>query len=136
MTKKLFLLRGNVGSHNKRDYNEKEIYTYLQSKGYIGVKVEEYSFLEQVFLFNNADYIIGPSGAFWTNLIFCKAGVKAISWLPKKVSEFSVYSTIANYFGVEMKFIFSKSLDGNLHGRYSISISDLLKTLDSEQVSV
>lgn len=134
--KKLFLLRGNVGNHNKRDYNEKEIYTYLQSKGYIGVKVEEYSFLEQVFLFNNADYIIGPSGAFWTNLIFCKAGVKAISWLPKKVSEFSVYSTIANYFGVEMKFIFSKSLDGNLHGRYSISISDLLKTLDSEHVSV
>lgn len=132
--KRLFLLRGSVGNHNKRDYNEKEIYSYLQSKGFIGVKVEEYNFIEQAFLFNNAEYIVGPSGAFWANLIFCIDDTKVISWLPQKVKDFSVYSTIANYFGINMKFINAESLDDNLHGRYLIDIIDLLKILDSEMV--
>ena len=37
---------------------------------------------EQVYLFNNAKIIIGPHGAAFTNLIFCKKNTKVIEIKP------------------------------------------------------
>lgn len=125
--KKFFLKRGKVSSFNKRDYNEEEIYLYFKEKGFEGLKIEEYSFFEQAYLFQNAEIIIGPSGAFWSNLIFCQAGTKAISWLPEKISSFSTYSTLAKYFGVKKKFLVAKSLNKNMHGEYTVNLENIRK---------
>ena len=80
-----------------------------------------------VYFFQNAEIIIGPSGAFWSNLIFCQAGTKAISWLPEKISSFSTYSTLAKYFGVKKKFLVAKSLNKNMHGEYTVNLENIRK---------
>lgn len=129
--KMIFLLRGKVSNFNKRDYNEEELYSFFKEKGFEGLKIEEYTFFEQAYLFNNAKVIIGPSGAFWSNLIFCQPDTNAISWLPEKLKEFSTYSTIAKYFGVKKKFLIAKSLTQNMHGEYTVSLENIRKLYES-----
>ena len=89
--------------------------------------MEDYTFSEQVSIFREAEMIVGPSGAAWANLIYSTSGTKALSWLPETMRNFSVYSTIAQYVGVEMEFILTKSKSKtNFHEAYEIN-TDLLK---------
>ena len=46
------------------------------------VELEKYSFQEQVSILSNCGYVVGPTGAAWTNIIFCDSlkKVKAICW--------------------------------------------------------
>jgi capsular polysaccharide biosynthesis protein len=54
----------------RRMTNEAEIRCYFESKGFVAVYPQEFSFLEQVQLFRNAEYIVGPHGAGLTNAIY------------------------------------------------------------------
>lgn len=123
--KKIFLLRGGVSTFNKRNYNESEIAAFFEKKGFVGVRPEEYDFLEQVYLFSEASHIVGPSGAFWSNLIFCNENTKCISWLTELHKEFSVYSTIANIFKIDMKFLKANMLSSDMHSSYHIDVEKI-----------
>ena len=125
--KKIFLMRGKVSGYNKRNYNENEVFEFFKDKGFEAVYAEKYSFFEQAYLFSNAEQIIGPSGAFWTNLIFSSPGVIALSWLPNSYKDFSVYSTIAKFYKVKMIFhIYNSS--NELHEAYNIKVDLLWKS--------
>ncbi|MHA3893211.1 glycosyltransferase family 61 protein [Acinetobacter sp. GXMZU3951] len=123
--KKIFLLRGEVSNFNKRFYNESEVAAFFIKKGFVCVKPEKYDFLEQVCLFSRASYIVGPSGAFWSNLIFCKENTKCISWLTGLHKDFSVYSTIADLFKIDMKFLTANMLTSEMHGSYHVDIKEI-----------
>lgn len=118
--KKIFLIRGKVSSYNKREYNEKEIFNYFKEYDFKEICIDEYSFLEQVYLFNNACFIAGPSGAVWTNIIFAKKDSYSVSWLPKKFFNFSGFSALAKIFSINMYFLEATSIDNNLHGKYNL----------------
>lgn len=127
---KIFLLRNpkHLSQHNKRNYNEEEIYSFFKQKGYHGVLMEEYSFEEQIYIFNNAKRIAGPTGAFWANILFCQEGSTAISWLNSNANQFSCYSTLAKYFGCDLSFIESVEEDSKiLHGKYNLPVKKLIE---------
>ena len=135
--KKIFLLRGagGVANYNKRDYNQDEIFSILSEFGFEGIFFESYSFSEQVRLFYNASHVVGPSGAFWSNIIFCRQGCKALSWLSCELSEFSVYSTLAAYFHCDMRFLESNLVSpGNMHGAYHLDGCKLREFLQSPSI--
>ena len=67
--------------------------------------MEDLSVEKQVNLMNHAEWIVGPTGAAWANLIFCQAGVKCLCWMAKEYGEFSVFSTIAGLVGAELRYI-------------------------------
>lgn len=130
--KKIFLLRNKkyLSPHNKRDYNEEEILRIFMKHGFEPVLVENYSFKEQIYLFNNAEEIAGPTGAFWANLIFCKPGTRMTSWLTEQMAEFSCYSTLAMYYKCHMRFLKAKSKTKTIfHSSYHLEAKDVERFL-------
>lgn len=121
--KRIFLAR-RVGS--VRSYNQNEVINVFRENEFMIIYPEELNLEEQIAAFQHADFIAGPSGAAWTNIIFSRRGTKAISWLSESVDGFSVFSSLANYVGVDMKFVLAKPKDTiNIHSNYSVDCNKL-----------
>lgn len=74
--KKIFIDRRE--GRGRSILNYEEIRSYLNSKGFKFIFLEEYSFKDQISIFNNAKIIIGLHGAGFANLVFCKNNTKVI----------------------------------------------------------
>lgn len=102
---KIFLCRKN----GIRNYNQDEVFNYLSGYGFTKIFMEDLSFLEQVKTIHHADFIVGPTGAAWTNLIFCRTGAKALCWMADEFGDFSAYSSIAGMVGVDLRYLTYKA---------------------------
>lgn len=73
--KRLYIARRYVPNHwsNRFVVNEKEVFEYLEKKGFEQFYLEDLPFNEQTKLFNSAEIIIAAHGAGLTNLIFCNS---------------------------------------------------------------
>ncbi|MDA7714076.1 glycosyltransferase family 61 protein [Candidatus Pelagibacter sp.] len=80
--KKIFLDRSSSVFTHCQIKNNDEIINTLSKKGFTTYKVEDLSFEEQIFLFNDASIIVGAHGAAFTNIIFCKPETKIIEIIP------------------------------------------------------
>lgn len=81
-----------------RRYNEKELLEVAEKFGFKAVYLEDLNIHEQMFLIQNAEYMVGPSGAAWTNVIFSQPGkTKGLLWLANVWKDFSVFSTLAEF---------------------------------------
>lgn len=74
--KRIFISRSKASY--RRISNESALIELLSKKKFVSIHLEDLSIFEQAALFNNAEIIIGPHGAGWTNLIFCKPNTKII----------------------------------------------------------
>lgn len=99
--KKIFLAR-KIGGRN---YNQDEVFNYISVFGFTKVYMEDLSFLEQVRTVHHADVIVGPTGAAWTNLIFCRTDAKGLCWMADKLGDFSAFSNIAGMVGVDLRYV-------------------------------
>jgi capsular polysaccharide biosynthesis protein len=64
----------------RRIINNGEIERYLDSQGFESVQCENYTIAEQAAIFYNADVIVGPHGAAFTNAVFCKPDTKIVEF--------------------------------------------------------
>ena len=92
-----------------RNYNQDEVFNYLSVFGFTKIFLEDLSFLEQVRTIYHADLIVGPTGAAWTNLIFCRSGARGLCWMADESGDFSAFSSIAGMVGVDLIYITYKS---------------------------
>lgn len=123
--KKIFLARKETAA---RGYNQEEILIYFKNLNFTPLYLEDYDFNEQVAIFNNAEFIVGPSGAAWSNIIFCSSGCKAISWLPNHLAKFSIFSTLATLNDCDLKFITTSSDNPNdIHSSYYLDLEEIKK---------
>lgn len=99
--KKIFLCRKS----GIRNYNQDEVFNYLADLGFKKIFLEDLSFMEQVKTIHQADFIVGPTGAAWTNLIFCKSGAKGLCWMADETGDFSAFSSIAGMTGVDLRYV-------------------------------
>jgi len=76
LPKHIFISRSKA--QYRRISNEAALIDFLSSKGFVTVYLEDLSVYDQAALFSNADVIVGPHGAGFTNLIFCKPGTRII----------------------------------------------------------
>lgn len=125
--KRIFLTRKNA---SKRCYNELEVFDLLKEYNFEVIAPEAYTFCEQVALFNNAEYIVGGSGAAFTNLLFCHKDCKVICF--RSIRTYSpIFSTIANIIGIQMRYLAGASdCIVDLHANYIVSTDKLKKILD------
>lgn len=130
--RRIFLARHNTSA---RQYNQDDVISVFIKYGFDVVYPEKMNFIEQVMLFNKAEFIAGPSGAAWTNIVFCSDKTKAISWLASNLSGFSSFSSLAKYVGVDMQYVLATSRDESLfHSAYIVDCSHL-RTLVAKMLS-
>ncbi|WP_201546987.1 glycosyltransferase family 61 protein [Psychrobacter lutiphocae] len=126
---KIFVLRNedSVSRYNNRRYNQQEVFSFFKKEGFIGVYPDQLSLSEQIQLFQNADFIVGPTGASWSNLIFASKGMKAISWLPSQLQYFDTYCSLANLLGVDMRFLQYKTENEDIHSAYQLDLNEVIE---------
>jgi hypothetical protein len=100
---KIFLARER--GNDRREYNQDEVNTVLEGLGFESVLMEKLSFKEQVQLINNAEWIVGPTGAAWTNIIFARKGTKCLCWMAEQYGEFCAFSNIAENVGAQIEYL-------------------------------
>ncbi|MFS2158959.1 glycosyltransferase family 61 protein [Pseudomonas sp. Pseusp122] len=129
LPKRVFLAR----KHNLRTYNQADIFAVLDPLGFTAVYMEELDFSRQVALMANAEVVVGPTGAAWTNILFASQGTRALCWMAEEYGDLSCFSNLADKVGVDLDYIhyaagtkdsrqlYSKeySLDKNLVSRWA-----------------
>ena len=79
--KKIYIDRSDSTSnvkHLRSIQNEEEVKKFLSSMGFEIIRLSEYSFQDQVSIFNKAEIIIGLHGAGFANTVFSRPNTKII----------------------------------------------------------
>ena len=122
MPKRVFLARkGDI-----RDYNQAEVQALLEKYDFTAVYLEDLNLLQQARLLNQADMVVGPSGAAWTNIIFCQTGVRGLCWVNQKHSKLSCFSNLAYFAGLQLDYLCYQN-DSNevYYDNYSIELKGI-----------
>ena len=115
LPKRVFISRKNASGLRK--FNERECIEALKPLGFEVIYPENLSFDDQVSLFNQADCIVGGSGAAFTNILFSSNKVKYII-LEGYRSGISIFSSIASYVNANLLYIYDKALGDIPNGDY------------------
>jgi len=91
---KIFIDRSAAPLTHGQFINDAEISEFLINKGFTKYRIEKLNFLEEIYLFKNASYVIGAHGAGLTNITFCEKGTKVIEIRSKNHSN-SIYSSLS-----------------------------------------
>ncbi len=103
--RKIFLSRKNMSK--SRLVNSAEIEHIFQENGYEIVCPEDLSFEEEVRLFREADVVVGPTGAAFTNMIYCRPNTR-INVIALESQHIYYYPTLAHMAGVNFELLGAK----------------------------
>lgn len=112
-----------------RKYNEQEIVKIAKQYGFEEVFFEDLTIHEQIFIIHNADYILGPSGAAWTNILFARPGAKGLTWLSSVWGDFSIYSTMAKTVQFDLNYYIYPQTGDDFHEDYLLDPEIFSKNL-------
>lgn len=125
---KIYISRLKASS--RRITNEVELLLLLDSYGFKRLYLEEYTIVEQIKLFNNANMIVAPHGAGLSNIIFSKPNTIVLELLPYE--EFSTtFLNLSKLNGLQYFSTNNKPI--NINNDFVVDImflSDLLKELN------
>ena len=107
---KIFIDRSSSQSKHCQFINYNEILGFLSEMGFSKYKTENLNFFEKIYLFNNANFIIGAHGAGLANLAFCKKGTKVIEIRPKNRTN-SLYGRISEINDLDYSLLTKKVID-------------------------
>lgn len=127
LPKKVFFCRKT----GNRNYNQDEVSQYLIQLGFENVYMEDFSFDQQVAIAQHAQWIAGPTGAAWTNLIFCQEKTKCLCWMAAEYRDFSAYSTIAGIVGADLLYVQYSANVSSTHDLYTKGYSIDLATIEN-----
>lgn len=99
--KRIFLARKS----NLRQYNQHEILPLAQAHGFTPVYMEDWELPQQIAIIANAQVIMGPTGAAWTNLLFAAKGAKGLCWMSEEFGAYPCFSNLAAIVGVDLDFL-------------------------------
>jgi len=126
--KNFFIDRSDSKYKHNQIQNITEVLDYLKKNNFISYKLESLSFFETVYLFKNAEIIIGVHGAGFANTAFCKPNTKIIEIRPFLYPN-TVYERISKINNLNYKLIQTETLKKNERTNGDINLS--LEKLDS-----
>ena len=118
---------------NRNLLNITEVEDMLLKNGFITIIPEAMSFIEQVKIFSNADIVLGPAGAAFANIIFCKPEAKIIILAPETQNlPYGYWQKIACAVGCQVSYMLGKPLrENDVHSDYYVNESALLTLIRS-----
>jgi len=66
----------------RKIHNIEQVQAFLSKCGFETIYLEGMTIVDQILLFQSAEFVIGPHGAGLANLLFCKPGTKVIEFTP------------------------------------------------------
>ena len=125
--RRVFLDRGG----HARPYNDTEAKEALASRGFVVVDPGSLDFSGQVELFANAEFLVGPSGAAWANLLFASQGTKALYWTPSYFAGTQTWASLGALSGAAVhEHTYSQAFGAFKYGSYELDVPDLLDHVD------
>ena len=107
LPRKIFIRRR---SGIRRLLNQDQIEKIVISKGFSIISPEDLSFLDQVRLFNQAETIIGPTGAAFANVVFCNPSTKVTILIAENADmPYLYWPKLASVAGVEVSYVFGRA---------------------------
>ena len=122
--KKIYIDRSDTVFNHCKLINNSEVTTFLKLKGFKILKLSKLSFLNQITIFNNAKFIVGPHGAGFANLIFCKKNTKVLEIKPHNHPN-KVYQRISNINNLNYKLLKLKKIKNHMYGDMILKVKEL-----------
>jgi capsular polysaccharide biosynthesis protein len=105
-----------------RSYNREEILSIAQKHGFEAIVAGNLSLEDQARIFSEAEFITGPSGAQWTNLLFASPGARGLTWIIDTWIEFAAFRNLAHLSGAELRYLSVASQSSDFaHSDYEIN---------------
>ena len=124
-SERIFIDRSNSSSKHCQIINYKETKEFLEKKGFKYFRLENLSFANQIYLFQNVDTILAPHGAGLANLVFCNKNTKIIEIRPNNHPN-EVYRKISQINNLNYKLYSTPNLKNlNEIGDIKVDISVL-----------
>jgi capsular polysaccharide biosynthesis protein len=131
LPRKFFIRRK---SSSRRLLNQDQIEKIVVAKGFSVVCPEELTFLEQVRLFNNAEAIIGPTGAAFANIIFCNPSAKVTILIADNPSmPYLYWPKLASVAGVDVTYVLGRAegdASEGVHRDFSVPKETMISFLE------
>lgn len=132
---KILLLRN---SGTRKVTNAPELEKLLTADGYVIVEPEKLSFLEQIMIFNNAKWVVSPTGAALANAIFCKPGTNVTVLMGKhKEMIYRYWNNLLSPLGIRVNYVIGTIIENHhlgIHGDFVVDIeciNDFLKDIEN-----
>lgn len=125
---KIYIDRSDSIFNHCKLINNSEVQNFLKSKGFKILKLSKLSFLNQITIFHNAKFIIGPHGAGLSNLVFCKKNTKVIEIKPHNHPG-KGYQRISNINKLNYKLLKLKKIKNDTRGDMILKIKELKKKI-------
>ena len=109
--------------------NNDDVKQLLKKSGFISLFLEDYSFSEQVNIFNRAKVIVGLHGAGFANIVFCRKGTHIIEILSKTTGNEFRSLAISNKLIYHSLFGIPKSKTLRQQGHIEVSLNLLKKRI-------
>ena len=123
------------GSPKRRLANEAEVEGLFHAHGFKSVRLEALSFHEQVEIFARAEFVAGPHGAGFANLVFAPAGTRVIELFHPK-HHIKLYEDLATICEMRYQSVFgtapsepSPAMSEKL-GPYTVELDQVKKLLN------
>ena len=119
--------------------NQDEIQEFLLKYDFEVIYPEEYSFAQQVKIFNESEYVFGPNGSAFTNVIFCRQGAKIVSFVQSYGSNFSSWPHVLKQLGYDHLYVAGNAIPSSAWHEhqldYSVPMPLVRQALDHFRVS-
>lgn len=133
--KKIFLNR--VSGH-RGVINQKELTEIAIRHGYTCLDPSKLKLIEQLELFQNAETVVGPSGAVMANYLFASSNCKIVALTNEHLHNFVLPGLLASYAGAKFQYLLGKPVskkfrtsNEKMHSDFIISKNKFEKVLAS-----
>ena len=121
--KRLYVSRRDVVD-SRSLVNETELVERLTALGFVEVFPSTFDYDQEMFLFQNAELVVGPFGSGMANVMFCTAGARVVFLQPDSTN-WRIMSFVMDYLGLDYGYIFGESFRQRSRGHNTEWIIDV-----------